>query len=119
MNRCVNINHPEFKELLNQSTLDPISLAADISIWQDRNDTDLFPTLSQLNGKTEVLYQKDTDEGIVASEKTIRDLAARMSDRIGIPYTIIADRKQQFKGKLENGTAVINLAYSDQHPVHS
>ncbi len=62
MKRCVNINHPEFKELLNQSELDPISLAADISIWQDRNDTDLFPTLSQLNGKTEVLYQKDTDE---------------------------------------------------------
>ena len=47
-NRCVNINHPEFKELLNQSTLDPISLAADVSIWQDRNDTDLFPTLEQL-----------------------------------------------------------------------
>jgi len=116
-NRCVNINHPEFKELLNQSELDPISLAADVSIWQDRNDTDLFPTIGQLN--PEVLYQKDTDEGIVASEKTIRDLAARMSDRIGIPYTIIADRKQQFKGKLENGTAVINLAYSDlSTPVH-
>lgn len=48
MQRCVNINHPEFKELLEQSGVDPISLAADISIWQDRNDTDLFPTLEQL-----------------------------------------------------------------------
>lgn len=46
--RCVNINHPEFKELLQQSDLDPISLAADVSIWQDRNNTDLFPTLEQL-----------------------------------------------------------------------
>jgi len=48
MNKCVNINHPEFKELLSQSAIDPISLAADISIWQDKNDTDLFPTLEQL-----------------------------------------------------------------------
>lgn len=118
-NRCVNINHPDFKELLNQSSLDPISLAADVSIWQDRNDTDLFPTLEQLNGKSDVLYQKDADEGIVASEKTIRELAALMSDRIGIPYKIIADRNQQFKGKIENGQAVINLAYATlDTPVH-
>ena len=57
--RCVNINHPEFKELLEQSDLDPISLAADISIWQDRNNTDLFPTLEQLvppNEKTSETY---------------------------------------------------------------
>jgi len=119
MNRCVNINHPEFKELLNQSKLDPISLAADVSIWQDRNDTDLFPTLNQLNGKSEVLYQKDADEGIVASEKTIRDLAARMSDRIGIPVRIISDRSQNFKGKLETGVAVVNLAYASlDTPIH-
>lgn len=117
MNRCVNINHPEFKELLNQSSLDPISLAADVSIWQDKNDTDLFPTLRQLN--PEVLYQKDTDEGIVASEKTIRDLAARMSDRIGIPVRIISDRSQNFKGKLETGVAVVNLAYASlDTPIH-
>lgn len=119
MNRCVNINHPEFKELLNQSSLDPISLAADVSIWQDRNDTDLFPTLNQLNGKSEVQYQKPADEGIVASEKTIRDLAARMSDRIGIPVRFISDRNENFKGKLEGGTAVINLALSSlDTPIH-
>ena len=35
-----------------------------------------------------------------------------MSDRIGIPVRYISDRSQQFKGKLENGTAVINLAYA-------
>lgn len=118
MNRCVNINHPEFKELLNQSSLDPISLAADISIWQDKNDTDLFPTLKQLSNG-EVLYQKESDEGIVASEKTVRELAALMSDRIGMPYKVIADRNQQFKGKIENGTAVINLAYATlDTPIH-
>lgn len=119
MNRCVNINHPEFKELLNQSELDPISLAADISIWQDRNDTDLFPTLNQLNGRSEVQYQKPTDEGIVASEKTIRDLTASVADRIGMPYRIISDRDQKFKGKIEGNTAIVNLAYATlDTPIH-
>lgn len=57
-------------------------------------------------------YQLVNQEGIIATEKTIRDLAARISDRIGIPYKIISDRTQEFKGKLENGVAVINLAYA-------
>lgn len=47
-NRCINLSHPEFKKLLSQSDIDPISLAADISLWQDRNNTDLFPGLEQL-----------------------------------------------------------------------
>jgi len=57
-------------------------------------------------------YQLVNQESIIATEKTIRDLAARISDRIGIPYKIISDRTQEFKGKLENGVAVINLAYA-------
>lgn len=119
MQRCVNINHPEFKELLEQSGLDPISLAADISIWQDRNDTDLFPTLNQLNGRSEVQYQKPADEGIVASEKTIRDLTASVADRIGMSYRIISDRNQKFKGKIEGDTAIVNLAYATlDTPIH-
>lgn len=119
MNRCVNINHPEFKELLEQSGVDPISLAADISIWQDRNDTDLFPTLNQLIGKSKIQYQKPADEGIVASEKTIRDLTASVADRIGMSYRIISDRNQKFKGKIEGNTAVVNLAYATlDTPIH-
>jgi hypothetical protein len=64
-------------------------------------------------------YQLVNQEGIIATEKTIRDLAARISDRIGIPYKIISDRTQEFKGKLENGVAVINLAYATlDTPIH-
>lgn len=58
------------------------------------------------------LFQKESKEGIIASEKTIRDLAARMSDRIGIPVKFESDRSKKYKGKLENGVAVINLAYA-------
>ena len=53
----------------------------------------------------------------VAFEKTVRDLAARMSDRIGIPYKIINDKNEQYKGKLTNGTAYINLAYCDMSTI--
>jgi len=58
-------------------------------------------------------------EEYVASEKTIRDLAARMSDRIGIPVKFESDRTKEYKGKLEKGTAVINLAYATlDTPIH-
>ena len=70
------------------------------------------PTLYQLPQNREI-------EEFVASEKTIRDLAARMSDRIGIPVKFESDRSKEYKGKLENGTAVINLAYATlDTPIH-
>jgi hypothetical protein len=45
-------------------------------------------------------------------EKTIRDLSAKISDRIGIPYEIINRKDELFKGKIENDIAYINLAYA-------
>ena len=69
----------------------------------------------------QTLYQKQTQsqEGLIASEKTIRDLAARMSDRIGIPVRFESDRSKEYKGKLENGTAIVNLAYATlDTPIH-
>lgn len=79
-------------------------------------------------------YQLPQDrelEEYVASEKTIRDLAARMSDRIGIPVRFESDRTKKYKGKLDKGTvdeygynheqtvAVINLAYATlDTPIH-
>jgi DNA-directed RNA polymerase delta subunit len=66
-------------------------------------------------GKSNTQYQKNQTNsiaGIVASEKTIRDLAARLSDRIGIPIRFESDRTKDYKGKIENGVAYINLAYA-------
>ena len=67
-------------------------------------------------------YQNNTNqttEEFVASEKTIRDLAARMSDRIGIPVRFESDKTKKYKGKLENVTAVVNLAYATlDTPIH-
>jgi hypothetical protein len=58
------------------------------------------------------LFQLPSTEGQIASEKTIRDLAARMSDRIGIPVRFESDRSKEYKGKIENNVAYINLAYA-------
>lgn len=63
-------------------------------------------------GDSNTNFQLASTEGKIASEKTIRDLAARISDRIGIPYKIISDRSQEYKGKIENGVAYVNLAYA-------
>jgi len=69
-----------------------------------------------------IYYQNNTTqstEDYIASEKTIRDLAARMSDRIGIPIRFESDRTKKYKGKLENNTAHINLAYATlDTPIH-
>ena len=65
------------------------------------------------------LFQKESDEGIIASEKTIRDLAARMADRIGMSVKFESDRSKEYKGKIENGVAYINLAYATlDTPIH-
>lgn len=70
----------------------------------------------------ETHYQNNTKQSkndYVASEKTIRDLAARIADRIGLEVKYISDRTQNFKGKLENDVATINLAYATlDTPIH-
>ena len=70
------------------------------------------------NSKFQNISSENTEDRI-ASENTIRDLTARMSDRIGISYKIISDKTQKFRGKLENGIAIINLAYATlDTPIH-
>lgn len=72
-------------------------------------------------GKQGTLFQLTniSEEANEATEKTIRDLAARMSARIGIKVVFISDRTQNFKGKVDGSIAVINLAYATlDTPIH-
>jgi len=60
-----------------------------------------------------------TNEKYIASEKTIRDLSARIADRIGIEVEYDSDRSKKYKGKLEGNIATINLAYATlDTPIH-
>lgn len=58
-------------------------------------------------------------ESINATENTIRDLAARMADRIGMFVKFESDKTKDYKGKIEHNTAVINLANATlDTPIH-
>ena len=67
-------------------------------------------------------YQKNqtiSNEGIIASEKTIRDLASKIADRIGMTVKFESDRSKDYKGKIENNIAYVNLAYATlDTPIH-
>jgi hypothetical protein len=66
-----------------------------------------------------IVYQLPNTTDMVASEKTLRDLAARLSHRIGMPVKFESDRSKEYKGKIEHGTAFINLAYATlDTPIH-
>ena len=74
---------------------------------------------------TVIPEQRVTDEmlnsiqSINATENTIRDLAARMADRIGMFVRFESDKTKDYKGKIENNTAVINLANATlDTPIH-
>ena len=45
---CVNRNIPEFKLLTDQSGLSEEALAAKVSVWQDRHNTDAIPSMVEL-----------------------------------------------------------------------
>ena len=48
MASCVNKNTEEFKALAEQSNINPIVLAAKVSLWQEVNGLDNFPMLSDV-----------------------------------------------------------------------
>lgn len=49
MAHCINKNTEEYKALLEQSGLNQIVLNAKISIWQDKNGIDNFPSINDIN----------------------------------------------------------------------
>ena len=108
---CPNKNTPEWKAL---SKAQP-KLA--YYLW---NKYDGAVPSNYYNSSSFVSYQlPNQQKEYIASEKTIRDLAARMSDRIGIPVRFESDRSKQYKGKLEDNVAVVNLAYATlDTPIH-
>ena len=58
MSYCININHPEYQDLLNQSSLSPAVLKAAIGAWMVENNSTEFPSLEQLNiAPSPALYQ--------------------------------------------------------------
>lgn len=122
--RCINKNAPQVIELSKELRMSNVIVAAKIAVWQDKNNTYDFPSANDLvegiSSQPKTYYQTgESKEAIIASEKTIRDLAARLANRIGIEVKFISDRSQNFKGKLEGNIATVNLAYANlDTPIH-
>ena len=81
---CINKNSQEFKHLLMQSKLPEEVVEAKISIWQEQNGLDSYPTVSDLPGikesvtveaKTKVNYsfpmQKENFKSLESGEKRV------------------------------------------------
>ena len=52
MASCVNKNTEEFKALAEQSNINPLLLAAKISLWQEKNGLDNFPTVEDVTSSS-------------------------------------------------------------------
>ncbi len=48
MDKCVNTSHLEFKKLVEQSKMNPLVLKSKIGVWQEKNNSDDFPTIEEL-----------------------------------------------------------------------
>jgi hypothetical protein len=71
MNHCVNINSQEFIDLQRKADINPIILASKVSIWQEENGLDNFPTLSQLFSENAVNYVIDAVQILNSSEAEV------------------------------------------------
>jgi hypothetical protein len=71
MNHCVNINSKEFKDLVKVANMNPVILAAKVSIWQEENGLDKFPKLSQLMSENAINYVMDAAQILSSPEADV------------------------------------------------
>lgn len=102
MIKCVNINHPDFDQLLKDSGMDPIALSAEMGVWMEENNTDEWPTLEQLgiikkkssfiSDRFKDLLSSKDDIVIKDIEQFIKGLANTFSSKkYGGHYTVRRD----------------------------
>ena len=62
MAHCVNRSSEEFKTLAEQSNINPVILAAKVSLWQEQNGLDNFPALNDIVEVKSSVASKETVE---------------------------------------------------------
>jgi hypothetical protein len=84
MASCINKNTEEFKALAEQSKINPIILAAKISLWQEENGLDNFPVVS------DVMLQTEDMPSSKASEETVA-VMRKAAEQMGIDIQDLLD----------------------------
>jgi hypothetical protein len=140
MAKCININHPEFKKLASKSGIHPAILAAEMGVWMEKNNTDEWPRLEQLDIFKQVnlsptdtqlfktFLQESTDITVKDIEKHIAGLADTFSKRkFNGHYTVRREdiinvgfsRAQMARNIVaEINRIVPNLLYLEENPIY-
>jgi len=81
MAKCININHPDYIDLLQQSGLHEDILKAKISIWMDENGVDMFPSLDELGieAVNEMLSKQDLRAAKILGEANLTGIYAEQA----------------------------------------
>lgn len=95
MAHCVNKSSEEFKALAEQSNINPIILAAKVSLWQEKNGLDNFPTIDDISGAKSV-----------ASPQLIK-LMKDFIKQIGVDYQLVSNIVVNGVKQDANGVALI------------
>jgi hypothetical protein len=101
MAHCVNRSSQEFIALAEQSNINPIILAAKVSLWQEENGLDNFPAL-------EDIYTPE--EEVIVEQKASPKLISLMKDfikSIGVDYELVSDVVVDGEKVDANGVALI------------
>ncbi len=89
MAHCVNRSSQEFKALAEQSNINPIILAAKVSLWQEENGLDKFPTV-------DTLFQLRNERSV---ESAIKELDSYLLDFMK-PFGVRSKEFDELKSKL-------------------
>ena len=101
MAHCVNRSSPEFIALAEQSNINPIILAAKVSLWQEENGLDNFPALEDV--------VKTTEEEVIEQEASPKliSLMKEFIKSIGVDYKLVSDIVVDGVKQDANGVALI------------
>lgn len=140
MAKCININHPDFKKLVSESDIHSAILAAQMGVWMEKNNTDNWPTLEQLDSFKPVLREV-TDIDLLkeflksASDITITDVEKHMvgladtfsKRKFNGHYTVLKtdlmrtgfNRHQRARDIVADINSIVpNLLYLDEYPIY-
>lgn len=130
MAKCININHPDYIDLLQESGLHEDVLKAKISIWMEENGKDRFPFLNELGiTKFEIseifednselansIYEALGLNTINESEITYTDEEGNICAKMGLTNTVKGtDWKivKDFKGKPKHSQGGVDITISN------
>ncbi len=87
---CINKNSPEFQELVEKTKMNPVILAAKISLWQKENGLDSFPKEADIIVKLNTPTEASPD-----TVRRVKDFLTRIGVDVKGVNTIVIDGVKQ------------------------